>query len=234
MADGFLSRWSQRKQAVREGQSLVEAPAPATLPSPSARELDKQKSAKASAALAGTGSQQDQLPAAGGAAAPERVLPTLEDVKQLTPESDFSSFVAQGVSPEVRNAAVKKLFADPRYSMIDGMDIYLEDYSLPSPLSAAMLAKMVSAKTLRLVEDPDEQQASAQAQAVQASDQAPQAEDAQSAANTPEDQGSEHSGAAPQAETQSSAQPTGENHDDSDLRLQPNHAAVGDDAERGT
>ena len=157
MADGFLSRWSQRKQAVREGQSLVEPPAPATLPSPSARELDKQKSAKASAALAGTGSQQDQLPAAGGAAAPERVLPTLEDVKQLTPESDFSSFVARGVSPEVRNAAVKKLFADPRYSMIDGMDIYLEDYSLPSPLSAAMLAKMVSAKTLRLVEDPDEQ-----------------------------------------------------------------------------
>ncbi len=234
MADGFLSRWSQRKQAVREGQTLVEPPAPATPPSSSARELDKQKSAKAPAALAGTGSQQDQSPAAGGAAAPERVLPTLEDVKQLTPESDFSSFVAQGVSPEVRNAAVKKLFADPRYSMIDGMDIYLEDYSLPSPLSAAMLAKMVSAKTLRLVEDPDEQQASAQAQAAQASDPAPQAEDAQSAANTPEDQGSEHSGAAPQAETQSSAQPTGENHDDSDLRLQPNHAAVGDDAERGT
>lgn len=235
MADGFLSRWSQRKQDIRQGRTVVDEPAKPIPPalSDKAPAADAKKPVTDVAALASTdtGAAQD------AADAPEAKLPTLDDVAQLTPESDFSSFVAQGVPPDVRNAAVKKLFADPRYSLIDGLDIYLEDYSLPSPLSAAMLAKMHSAKVLKLVDDPDEQKSAPLAQPPQGLQQG---EDLSASAQT-EETGSTSDEAAAEAQNptltttpEPSAQPTGETHDDPDLRLQPNHAAVGADAERGT
>ena len=42
-------------------------------------------------------------------AEPARTL-SLDDVAQLTRDSDYSGFVARSVSPEVRNAAMRKLF----------------------------------------------------------------------------------------------------------------------------
>jgi len=135
MADGFLGRWSQRKQAVREGKPLVEPPvAPAVV----------NQAAAADQHLAEAPRQPVPAPP-----------PTLEDVKALNADSSFAPFVSRGVSPEVRNAAMKKLFADPHYNVMDGLDIYIEDYSLPSPMPAAMLRQMVSAKFLNLFdEDP--------------------------------------------------------------------------------
>ena len=76
---------------------------------------------------------------------------------RLTPEADFSRFVAPDVSSEVRNAAVKKLFADPRFNVMDGLDTYIDDYSIPSPLAKADIAKMVGARFLKLVDEPDEE-----------------------------------------------------------------------------
>lgn len=86
---------------------------------------------------------------------------TLEDVRSLTPSSDFKPFMAQQVAPEVRNAAMKTLFADPHYNVMDGLDIYIDDYAKPDPLPAAMLRQMVSAQFLNLF--ADEPAASAQA-----------------------------------------------------------------------
>ena len=83
-------------------------------------------------------------------------LPTLADVEQLTPQSDFSTFMTQGVSPEVRNAAMKKLFTDPHYNVMDGLDIYIGDYNTPDPLPEGMLAKMVGAQFLGLVKAPED------------------------------------------------------------------------------
>jgi hypothetical protein len=77
-------------------------------------------------------------------AAPENhareAMPTLADVACLTVDSDFSGFFAQGVAADVRRAALKRLFADPHFNIMDGLDIYIADYTLPSPMSAAMLA----------------------------------------------------------------------------------------------
>jgi len=81
---------------------------------------------------------------------------TLEDVSKLTPESDFTSYMTQGVSPEVRNAAMKKLLADPHYNIMDGLDIYIGDYNTPDPLPEGMLAKMVGAQFLGLVKAPED------------------------------------------------------------------------------
>ncbi len=79
--------------------------------------------------------------------------PTLADVQQLTPESDFTGFMARGVAPDVKNAAMKKLFTDPHFNVMDRMDIYIDDYSQPDPLPMAMLRQMTSAKTFNLFDD---------------------------------------------------------------------------------
>jgi hypothetical protein len=138
MSEGFFSRWSRRKQ---EAEARADAPlqplAPATPP-------------------AGQGGAA----AVPVAAAPEQnneqnneqvALPSLDDVRGLTPDSDFQPFMQRGVGAEVRNAAMKKLFADPHFNVMDGLDIYIDDYSQPDPLPAGMLRQMASAQFMKLV-----------------------------------------------------------------------------------
>lgn len=73
-------------------------------------------------------------------------LPTLEDVQRLTPDADFQPFVSHQVAPEVRNAAMRKLFSDPHFNVMDRMDIYIDDYGQSDPLPLGMLQKMSSAQ----------------------------------------------------------------------------------------
>jgi len=56
--------------------------------------------------------------------------------------------VARDVPPEVRNLAMKKLFADPHFNVMDGLDIYIGDYTQPDPLPEGMLRKMASAHAM--------------------------------------------------------------------------------------
>ncbi len=146
--EGFLGRWSRRKQGAREGQVLDE-PAVAE-PTPAAK---VPPTVPVGAAEPATPAQ----PAAGVDGAPAEAPPalTLEDVAQLTRESDYSAFVARSVSPEVRNAAMRKLFADPHYNIMDGLDIYIDDYSKPAAMPAGMLAKLASARVMNLVDAPE-------------------------------------------------------------------------------
>src|SRR5262249_48517864 len=61
------------------------------------------------------------------------------------------------VATEVKNAALKKLFTDPHFNRMDGLDVYIDDYSIPSPLPQHLLAKMAQAKFLGLVKDEAEE-----------------------------------------------------------------------------
>jgi len=79
--------------------------------------------------------------------------PTLDEVQALTPASDFTRFVAPGVDVEVKNAAMKKLFADPHFNVMDGLDTYIDDYGKPDPIPEAMLRRMTQSKLLRLFDD---------------------------------------------------------------------------------
>ena len=83
-------------------------------------------------------------------------LPTLEDVQNLTPDADFQPFVSRQVAPEVRNAAMRKLFSDPHFNVMDRMDIYIDDYGQPDPLPVGMLQKMRSAQFMQLVPSEEE------------------------------------------------------------------------------
>jgi hypothetical protein len=79
--------------------------------------------------------------------------PTLEDVSRLTPQSDFGRFVRPGVDPAVKNAALKTLFSDPHFNLMDGLDTYIDDYGKPDPLPPGMLRQMAQSHFLRLFDD---------------------------------------------------------------------------------
>jgi hypothetical protein len=184
VADGFLGRWSQRKQALREGRVVDEPVAP---------KLAGHTEPAAPAVSASAPPAPESKPPEAVAKAP---APTLADVQALQADSSYAPFVARDVAPEVRNAAMKKLFADPHYNVMDGLDIYIDDYSLPSPLPAAMLRQMASAKFLKLF-DEEEQALTDRA--------------AEPAISEPATPGSD-----------SNPEP---HHDHTDLRLQPDPAA---------
>lgn len=130
----FLSRWSRRKAADRRGESEPEAappadPAPAVVPDVSTIEPT-----------------------------PEAPPPlTLEDAAKLTPSDDFAPFVARGVDEAVKRAALKKLFADPHFNVMDGLDTYIDDYSQPDPIPPEMLRELRHTAELRLFEPLDEE-----------------------------------------------------------------------------
>ena len=82
--------------------------------------------------------------------------PTLADVAELTPQSNFARFVARDVDPGVRNAALKKLFADPHFNAMDGLDTYIDDYGKPDPIPESMLRQMVQSRALGLFADEED------------------------------------------------------------------------------
>ncbi|BDW10495.1 hypothetical protein PSHI8_05770 [Polynucleobacter sp. SHI8] len=86
----------------------------------------------------------------------ESVGPTLDDVERLNKDSDFSSFVNADVGEDVHHAAMKKLFSDPHYNIMDGLDIYIGDYSKEDPLPPGMLEKMVQSSMLGLFNKVEE------------------------------------------------------------------------------
>jgi hypothetical protein len=168
---GFLRRWARRKTEAREGREPERGPEP----QPDAQPLaDAPREAAASpigaAAFAAPRPAwqapvqmpaEAPAPAAAPAAAPAdpaRPLPTLDDVAALDSGSDFSAFVARGVDQAVRRSALKKLFADPHFNVMDKLDVYIDDYTKPSPMSDAMLASLEHAKSvfMKMVEDEPE------------------------------------------------------------------------------
>ena len=63
-------------------------------------------------------------------------------------ESDYAQFFQPKVPEALRRAAVKKLFADPHFNIMDGLDTYIDDYSKPDPLPPGMLARLWHARDI--------------------------------------------------------------------------------------
>ncbi len=153
---GFLSRWARRKTDVLKDRPLEEpavvaipVPLPASAPPPAEGML-----------------QPASHPDGEPGAEPPKTLLSLDDVERLTNDSDFKPFMAHDVGPEVRNAAMKKLFADPHYNVMDGLDIYIDDYSKADPIPESMLRQMVGAKLLKIFDDEEDDKKEESAQTV--------------------------------------------------------------------
>jgi hypothetical protein len=126
--DNFFSRWSRKKHEAKRG--AVEEQAPPAVPAANAMPVET-------------------------ALQPEATAPVLPPVESLTPESDFTPFMKSEVDPGVRREALRTLFADPRHNVMDGLDVYIDDYSKPDPLPPEWLAKMNVMKHLgHMVEEP--------------------------------------------------------------------------------
>ena len=196
--ESFLSRWSRRKAQQRDG---VEAPAQEPLAPPRASQPLPEV---VNDALPVEAQSATPIAAPEGPASPEPQLPTMEDVAALTRESDYSRFVAPGVDQSVQRAAMKKLFSDPHFNVMDGLDTYIEDYNRPDPIPPAMLRRLNQSKLLRLFDDEEER-------GVERDDNPP-SEPMQTAAQE---------AAVPSA----APQPSADDDHDADLQLQPDDDA---------
>jgi hypothetical protein len=79
---------------------------------------------------------------------PDTPAPALPPLEKLTLESDYRGFFHPKVSEDLRRAALKRLFTDPHFNVMDGLDVYIEDYSKSEPLPAAMLASLKQAQNI--------------------------------------------------------------------------------------
>ena len=79
--------------------------------------------------------------------APAAELPPLET---LSMDSDFGAFMRGKVEEKVRRAALKKLFSDPHFNVMDGLDTYIDDYGKPDPIPPSMLRRMTQSAMLGL------------------------------------------------------------------------------------
>jgi hypothetical protein len=138
--NNFFSRWSRRKVLAQTGEPLPEPVPVAVVTAPQAAPPLPVPAPAAQAAVA----EPAQPP-----------LPTLDDVARLTPASDFKPFVARAVDPQVRNAAMKTLFSDPHFNVMDGLDIYIDDYSKPDPLPLELARKLTSAQFMKVFDAPE-------------------------------------------------------------------------------
>jgi len=94
---------------------------------------------------------------AQGAAKPE--LPSVDTLKGLA--SEYKEFLHPEVDEKLRQAALKKLFHDPHFNVMDGLDTYIDDYSKPDPIPDAMLRTLSHARGLLFDEKKEETQAAA-------------------------------------------------------------------------
>lgn len=224
--DNFLSRWSRRKVQVKRGEVPSEDAPPVAAPLPAASLPAALDPARVPAAPGDARARL--LPEAPGAtaqpepAAPAPALPTMQDVAELTHGSDFSRFVAPGVDEGVKRAALKTLFSDPHFNVMDGLDVYIEDYGIPNPIPESMLRQMAQSKALRLFEtDDDGEEASPDGARLAEVPQSDQAADAPSGGE-----------AAAEPADVAGVEPTSD--EDTDLRLQQDHAAGRTGPDEGT
>ena len=134
MADGFLSRWSRRKL----GEDIE--------PEKKSDELTKEKLAVSPQTMQQSVELEDALPSAS--------LDDVEKIDRFAP--DFSAFMQPGVDPAVQQAAMKKMFSDPHFNIMDGLDIYIDDYSKPDPIPLEMLKRMVQSDMLNIFRKDDD------------------------------------------------------------------------------
>ena len=121
-----LRRWSRRKlEAAREkaASAAPASPTPASAPVVAPAPVEAAPSAVAPAAV--------------------EALPPVES---LTIDSDFAPYLEPRVGETLKRQALKQLFRDPHFNVMDGLDVYVGDYSIPDPISTDIVKQMVQGR----------------------------------------------------------------------------------------
>ncbi len=139
--DNFLSRWSRRKIEARKAEADAAPANPPAAPPP-----------------AGVRPDAAPAPGAGGSAeAPAAPLPPLDSLRGVA--SEYRDFLRPEVGEGLRREALKKLFHDPHFNVMDGLDTYIDDYTKPDPIPEAMLKSLNHAKGLIFDREDEPQEA---------------------------------------------------------------------------
>ena len=104
--ESMLRRWSRRKQEAAQATPAVEEALP----------IDTEDSLGTKAPV-----EAEDKPVMTDADMPA--------IESLDEDSDYSGFMSEGVSDELRNLALRKLFKAPVFNIRDGLDEYDEDYT---------------------------------------------------------------------------------------------------------
>ena len=157
---GFsLRRWSARKHEA----ARASAQSTTTVAASPDEAVDGRIDAKRAAALSPAGAATMQVKGAAtdvhGAPPvtvagqhsaspdlPDRELTELPSIDALTIDSDYRGFMQPGVDESLKRGALKKLFSDPRFNVMDGLDVYIDDYSKPDPIEPDLVRKLVQAR----------------------------------------------------------------------------------------
>jgi Protein of unknown function (DUF3306) len=132
-AEGLsLSRWSRLKREQRAVNS----------PPPGAEGLGARVSDGPSTSFAPSPLPQPSLP--GGTVNLE--LPPLSSISLA---EDFTPFMQAKVPQILKQQALKALFKDPHFNTMDGLDIYIDDYTVFEPISAEDMGKLSAWKSIQ-------------------------------------------------------------------------------------
>jgi uncharacterized protein DUF3306 len=127
-SSGFsLRRWSQRK---------LEAARAAVAPAPDVAERAPD--------VAKVPAPPSDVP--GQTAAPVADAASLPAVESLTIDSDFSAYLDPKVDKALKLQALKRLFRDPHFNVMDGLDVYIDDYSIPDPIAPEIVRQLAQAR----------------------------------------------------------------------------------------
>ncbi len=156
----FLSRWSQRKLEASREASLRD---PGTSVAPPVSNASNAPNAPVPAST----------PTAHVPAAP--VAPELPPLESLSFDSDFAQFMQPSVDESLKREALRKLFNDPRFNVMDGLDVYIDDYTKFVPMTPEIVAQLNHAKFLF---DPPKTRINAQGYAEDVPTEPPEVRDA--------------------------------------------------------
>lgn len=87
----------------------------------------------------------------GASAAPGTATPPpvpLPPVESLGFSSDFSAYMQTGVGQGLRRAALQQLFQNEHFNVMDGLDVYVDDYNSFEPIGAELLHNLNQARGL--------------------------------------------------------------------------------------
>ena len=104
--EGFVSRWSRRKQEVVNETAVEDLPEIVDEP------VDEETLAEQRLEKLNALTDED-----------------MPDIETLNEDSDFSGFMSTGVSETLRKMALQKLFQGKSYNIRDGLDEYDGDYT---------------------------------------------------------------------------------------------------------
>ncbi|MDV7340229.1 DUF3306 domain-containing protein [Terasakiella sp. A23] len=126
-AQGFLSRWSQRKQDAK------------TAPAPEPVVVAEEAPVENIPVVANEEPVQEEALTVEQ----EAMIADLPDVETLTPESDFSAFMQTGVPEELKRLALRKLWrSNPIFANLDGLNDYDEDFTIIQPLAEGVAEEL--------------------------------------------------------------------------------------------